>query len=846
MAFQAPKDTELKPETPNLATLADDITTSLERLYPFFDEKHSTTTHTEYKTLRKSSSTCPVPFSISWVYLIDGKDSLTRGPNDYDQDEPGYGFRMQNALEWVFRTIDAPVTAAFIKELNNLTIPPRTSTIPSDSQYFFYTGARIEKPQWGEDNFAEMITWGWVKIGGWNPFEQRPINIRPLIPKSINTETACQFLTGLIPPNDSPFLSDFTTELESNLEEAKKLPTSADRKTAALHAIVLFGRKVDLRHCFPDGNTRTARLLIEKLLIENGFPLTVFYNPNHLEEHCTTQLLQEIRAGFIDDEPADWPAPPWRKYTTWSEQTWRNNTYEALRRVFKLFENTKCPPSVEHIDRDYYERSAQNQFLAELKRSPRLSTEDSDRLQWVLVQLGYQSLSLPCLTQTISTLFQSLLQNAQWECATLLIRCGFKTNQLSFDPWEITPSFPLKILTIIPLEHAGLLQAFTLSVFSTLLAHLFLETKTDWIAALKAHSLIQYHRETFCRTLLNHLDTLLPKISEFDLSGFTLTDTLPENSLYAQPDLNPSPASPLPESLLFYAFRQDNKEWIEKLHTHGIRLDSAHLEVATLFHTVLIFRYDSPEELVALCQLFIKNEIPINLLYRNESVLTHLITSYHLDPLRHLALFNYLLTENASFIPPLDNPTVISSVSAHWRFHETKWLPFLERAVQQNPSLANQAIIKKFDPKRCCDRLFSLRELGIGVDTDSKASADQTDSVRTASGVLLDPAKRQQEKTQLLPLPSPRCFNALTIFSDLHTSAAPIEDALQRQPPIHSDGPTVEDEARSHQSLCAQRLSQLHDKAPSLWPRTNSTLPLLLTWIEPERTSGYQDTLHPF
>ncbi|BCA96211.1 hypothetical protein TUM19329_25720 [Legionella antarctica] len=83
-------------------------------------------------------------------------------------------------------------------------------------------------------------------------------------------------------------------ELITSYDKEIKLAKSDDEK---LIAIVHFVQRMEQLHPFADGNIRTANILLNKLLRDHGFSLTVMMNPNSLDGFSTTELVDMVKQG---------------------------------------------------------------------------------------------------------------------------------------------------------------------------------------------------------------------------------------------------------------------------------------------------------------------------------------------------------------------------------------------------------------------------------------------------------------------------------------------------------------------------------------------------------------------
>ncbi len=85
-------------------------------------------------------------------------------------------------------------------------------------------------------------------------------------------------------------MQDLITRYDNEIKQAQ----SEDEK---LTAIVHFVQHMEQLHPFADGNIRTAYILLNKLLRDHGFSLTVLMNPNSLDGFSTAELVQMVKQG---------------------------------------------------------------------------------------------------------------------------------------------------------------------------------------------------------------------------------------------------------------------------------------------------------------------------------------------------------------------------------------------------------------------------------------------------------------------------------------------------------------------------------------------------------------------
>jgi hypothetical protein len=56
-------------------------------------------------------------------------------------------------------------------------------------------------------------------------------------------------------------------------------------------------QQIEQLHVFPDANGRTSTILLQRLLLQNGFFPAMLYNPNHIDGYSLDELIDEIKKG---------------------------------------------------------------------------------------------------------------------------------------------------------------------------------------------------------------------------------------------------------------------------------------------------------------------------------------------------------------------------------------------------------------------------------------------------------------------------------------------------------------------------------------------------------------------
>jgi len=72
---------------------------------------------------------------------------------------------------------------------------------------------------------------------------------------------------------------------------------AGDDNNQKMLAIAKFCRLIDCSHPFPDGNIRTARLLMLKLMVENNLMPTMMMDPNMLDTYHSSEVVSAMKEG---------------------------------------------------------------------------------------------------------------------------------------------------------------------------------------------------------------------------------------------------------------------------------------------------------------------------------------------------------------------------------------------------------------------------------------------------------------------------------------------------------------------------------------------------------------------
>lgn len=88
-------------------------------------------------------------------------------------------------------------------------------------------------------------------------------------------------------------------ELLQGVCQSYNLAIQATDKVQKLKVIAEHVQLIERFHFFPDGNGRTSLILLQRLLLQNGFLPTMLLNPDCIDGYSLTELIKEIKNGCL-------------------------------------------------------------------------------------------------------------------------------------------------------------------------------------------------------------------------------------------------------------------------------------------------------------------------------------------------------------------------------------------------------------------------------------------------------------------------------------------------------------------------------------------------------------------
>lgn len=92
------------------------------------------------------------------------------------------------------------------------------------------------------------------------------------------------------------FVDSLVESVCQHYNSAIKVAATSEDK---LRLIVSTIQEIERIHPFADCNGRTSYILLQRLLIQNGFLPSIMFNPNHLDGHQVESVIQELKQGMM-------------------------------------------------------------------------------------------------------------------------------------------------------------------------------------------------------------------------------------------------------------------------------------------------------------------------------------------------------------------------------------------------------------------------------------------------------------------------------------------------------------------------------------------------------------------
>ncbi len=270
----------------------------------------------EIKSFESKQNKSLLPREHRWRLMIDGRNQTNENchPLEFDGCEPGYHAAMYRAFELMEHTINQPLTVDLIVALHDMAI----DGVKTEKGSLFAKGI-ISEPKKGKFGLTNRgLSGSNVSDAG---FKEMVLQIKNTdaffeIKDQYNNTIDDDFYEKVI--NDTYTFSQMCADkielyrygkLNSPAEVIKQLQelintyyqniSSASSPELTLKAIADFAHQANLLHPFWDGNIRTlVFLVVNKLLLQNGFPPAIFNDPNRFDGHTVNELYIDIIEGM--------------------------------------------------------------------------------------------------------------------------------------------------------------------------------------------------------------------------------------------------------------------------------------------------------------------------------------------------------------------------------------------------------------------------------------------------------------------------------------------------------------------------------------------------------------------
>ena len=255
------------------------------------------------------------PKNEMWKLCINRKNHI-KGEYAYEKKEPGYISGTLKGLHFIRKNINNNINNSFINELHSICVKElkysnnilkSTEFGPAENQHIYYP----------------------FQISKCTSLAKRELDSEKLIyiksfstyPKLTYTEIHDNYCSYYNPHTKrviskvgwQPYKLSFNERLKFSLDRRRKAIIAYNKEilkskndTDKLCAIAKLIRFLVILHCYRDGNLRTCKLLLIKLLIDNNYYPCILKDPDLFRGYlCVSELMKEIIEGvryFIDSQ----------------------------------------------------------------------------------------------------------------------------------------------------------------------------------------------------------------------------------------------------------------------------------------------------------------------------------------------------------------------------------------------------------------------------------------------------------------------------------------------------------------------------------------------------------------
>lgn len=265
------------------------------------------------------------PKSELWRLFIDGYRQ-NEGPLAFDVREKGYLAGALNAFDYLMTQISEPVSTDMILNLHNIALDTVNKAsggrLYHKNEFSFRGRQGIDfgmvlnttvdpslsdedqkklsaKANFSEEGLQELVDLmrseqgKFIKIVRDDTKQVLDVNIPFDELAKIIRENSCKVFLG------KDTIENIHTRINSSIKNYYLAIQNSQPDDEKLIAIIRFVKDLEVNHYFTDANCRTTVcLLMNKLLIDNGFCPSIHENPNRVDGYSTQELTREVKNGM--------------------------------------------------------------------------------------------------------------------------------------------------------------------------------------------------------------------------------------------------------------------------------------------------------------------------------------------------------------------------------------------------------------------------------------------------------------------------------------------------------------------------------------------------------------------
>ncbi len=264
---------------------------------------------------QNTSSLQNFPQAEIWRLFIDGYRQH-EGPLTFDVKEKGYLEGVLKAFDYMMAHLNEPVTPDLILNLHNIALKAvvdktvNLQYLPKELNFRGREGTNFgvvlntaeeeslrAKANMSVEGLRELVQYmktdegRFVHIQGDSGLLDPAMPIDELAMKISQGE--CSVFLGM------DKIENMRNRISASCDKYYHAIQAADSNDSKLTAIIAFAKDLEVNHYFSDANCRTTVCLVmNKLLIENGFCPAIHENPNRVDGYSVKELLGEVKNGM--------------------------------------------------------------------------------------------------------------------------------------------------------------------------------------------------------------------------------------------------------------------------------------------------------------------------------------------------------------------------------------------------------------------------------------------------------------------------------------------------------------------------------------------------------------------